>query len=308
MLEQISFRVQEKECFLDSLGVSHVLKLPPHLPDPCYITACELLENSPNLPVGTDGMAMLIFDPCGRYTAKTGGWPGTEKEPCTDPNCAEWLMRLAVLDLQPGKDRFKRQGHDPVVGYSRSRGDLLLLDSRALHEATPAIPIQLVWTLHYLRPGTYTANAGLPEIPSAEGLTGGFGTWSNLPGPEGRSISTTYGPNLSIKFTAPATKALKGLRFRALEVTTPGNVSARLYAADGTTPIGAVGAGEFVNWKNDYLLPLSGSVTQGTDYWVKVTTGNLNAVLEVTAHDAAYSSKRGTSTLPNLDDWRMEIL
>lgn len=117
------------------------------LPDPCYIVAMELLEQSSSVADGVDAILMIKMDRAGRFTNSTG-FPAGEICAAADPICNADLFRLVVLDLKPGGQRIALKQHNPPVRYSRAAGDKLMINSSGTSPGG-ATAIQVCWTIYY---------------------------------------------------------------------------------------------------------------------------------------------------------------
>lgn len=311
MIEKVSWKINQPVTLLESSATrdAWAFRPPEHIPDQTYLCGTEILENSAVPISGVDAILSVLLDRGGRYCKATGWQQNSGSELDTtgnDPFCDEELVRLCVLDLRPGGPRDQPWEDDFFVECVRSRGDLILLDARGGSTGS-TFPIQACPAFSYLRPGTFTPNSDLPTLGKSTDSKG-YGTWLDQGVVNGRAVTYALG-NVRFKFTAPTTKTLTGARFPVLAVRGQDYVQAQLYASDNTTPVGSVGAQEWISVKGVYVSPFNASVVAGTTYWLKLSVGtSIDVDLGSRLTNSAFASTRGGAALPNNDNWAMEML
>jgi hypothetical protein len=322
ILEQVAHMVWEPRTTLDGTVQDTISQLPDWCPDPCYIVAAEILENSAIVPPGTDAWLIVKIGHGGRFAGSTG-FPATEICQPNDPNCMGQLFRLAVLDLQPGSRRFVKEPISPPVSFSRSRGDQFIVSRSGTSPLQPDgehVRVQVCWAVYFLREGSYTPNTVAenallapinPNIPPGTL----FGTWANgINGVGGRGVSAAS-PRLGIRFVPPVGGTLADVRLNAVFIRSPAAMLGQLCADAAGTSGAAIGAptgaltidheGAFT-----FAFPTPPSVVAGTPYWFVLSpvAGALDADIDACFDDPDYSSGRGTgvitNNLPNGDDFR----
>lgn len=272
-------------------GGSKAIDIPSKLPDPVQIVGCGLLEQSGIVPSGNAGLLMVKLDKGGRFCN------GSSYPPSEDGAFSDELLRLVVLDLQPGGKRYKFQPHHIPVIASRKRGDKLLIDLGG----TGGMTIQACPSILYIE----------------EEVVPGFGSWSQASYGTGRSVNATY-PKFGLRFTAPTDGVIASASLNVMSCSTPAMVRAKLCADSSGSSGSAIGNASSDTWignKGGVTLAFTSgpSVTQGTSYWIvfECVSGQLVADIDVCADSGSFSSGRGSEPLsnnvPNSDDWRVEI-
>lgn len=318
---------------LNSTAVgSRCVTLPAWLPDPLYITSFSGLCQREKFPEGTDAIMVVLIDRRGRYTKSThypagGQDPGSMNElHLNDPTSNEEFARLCLIELGPNHlYRHVRWQHEPPLRYSRSEGDLIMLDLPGIGNAPVTPEVWFCWNITYLHPSSYGGT-----LPPAKAFT--TGTWQNSTATwedgGGRRISANNsGSNqskLGYRFTAPVAGEPYGLKFRVRAVPTPANVTFQFYTDNAGVPGTTVGPASvpwFLNYIGDHepAFPIGwmngATLAANTPYWIIMSSTNdaLVADIDTCLNNNGYVSGRAatvagmTNNLPNGEDWRIAV-